>query len=790
MEVDEVSRRTKMGGVARIDTSCTTIIESNLVVRLLIPVLLVTVALTVVGEEMAPYDAARRGPESGGFSIRVDRPLSENPTDHRGPLVVSDPNRVKGASGSSREPGGRSVPDSPVTLEGLITGIGFGVGYRGMSIGDLDGDSDLELVATAGPNGYKPNDHWIVFDHDGLEYAKEKTTLPYSEPIYGLRLADMDPGDPGLEIVILLEKRLLIYDGRDLSLISERTVARNNASGFEVANIDSDPSMEAVYCDGDGTHVYDLDSGERQYSLDDIGCFDLAVGEVDGSGGKEVVIANGAEGFVLDAETGVVEWNHPSGFGDMIALGDLDGDSVAEIVTGFSWDGLEVWNGDTQTQSWETEIFNVYDVITSDIDQDGSIEVIYCDKQHGGFHILDGMSGEEELYVKNPGSGFTRIAVGDIDEDGVNDIYISTGYFSSGADYFYVYDTGTETLVWESVDFSGPFYGMTDGDVDGDGDNELVFASYRSQSGYGPGKYYVYDAVTKDFEYLVEDWDGVRDIEVANVDADPQLEVVVATSASHDGRLSCRDGKDRSLQWDRQLEYGTGFGSVEIADLEGDGVLEIVVGEKATSYGVSSEEFAYVFDAEYGYMEWEGPALDLEGKSFITLLRVGDVDGDGIGESLMAQYGRDMIVFDTINDVVEMRTDDLGITAIETANLDADSAEEIIIGTNTGFLAVVDFETGVPTTIGGPFGGAINGLAAIDLTSDGISDFVFVVEGYLHLVEGETMKPLWVSDFLGSSAGRHDSLVVRDLDLDGRIEIWVNMGSNGLAMYEVLPSDG
>jgi len=52
------------------------------------------------------------------------------------------------------------------------------------------------------------------------------------------------------------------------------------------------------------------------------------------------------------------------------------------------------------------------------------------------------------------------------------------------------------------------------------------------------------------------------------------------------------------------------------------------------------------------------------------------------------------------------------------------------------------------------------------------------------------MKPLWVSDFLGSSAGRHDSLVVRDLDLDGRIEIWVNMGSNGLAMYEVLPSDG
>ena len=781
--------RTKALWFARVYAGIPRLIDSNAFVRLLIPVLLIQVALAVTGEEMDPHDAARRGLKSGGFSISFDRPLSGSALDHRGPVVIFDPNRVKGAIALSRMAEGRVAPDSPVTLEGLITGIGFGVGYRGMSIGDLDGDSDFELVATAGPDGFKPNDHWIVFDHDGLEYAKEKTVLPYSEPIYGLRLADMDPGDPGLEIVVLLEERLLIYDGRDLSLISERAVARNNASGFEVVNIDSDPSMEAVYCDGDGTHAYDLDSGERQYSLEDISCFDLAVGEVDGTDGKEIVIANDTEGFVLDAETGVVEWNHPSGFGDMIALGDLDGDSVDEIVAGFSWDGLEVWNGDSQTQSWETEIFNVYDVITSDIDQDGSIEVIYCDKQHGGFHILDGMSGVEKLYVPNPGSGFTRIVVGDIDEDGVNDIYISTGYFSSGADYFYVYDTGTETLVWESVDFSGPFYGMTDGDVDGDGDNELVFASYRSQSGYGPGKYYVYDAVTKDFEYVVEDWDGVWDIEVANVDADPQLEVIVATSASHDGRLSCWDGKDRFLQWDRRVHYEAGVGSVGIADLEGDGVLEIVVGEKALSYGVSSDEFAYVLDAEYGYMEWEGPPLDLEGKSYITLLRVGDVNGDGIGESAMAQYGRDLIVFDTINDTVEIRTGDLGITALDLANVDSDLPEEIIIGTNVGFLEVVDVATGAATRLGGPYGGAINGLAVTDLTDDGISDYVFVVAGHVHLVSGDTMKPLWISEFLGSAAGRHDSLVVKDLDRDGRIEIWVNMGSNGLAMYEVAPSD-
>jgi hypothetical protein len=330
---------------------------------------------------------------------------------------------------------------------------------------------------------------------------------------------------------------------------------------------------------------------------------------------------------------------------------------------------------------------------------------------------------------------------------------------------------------------------MTDGDVDGDGDNELVFASYRSRSGYGSGKVYVYDAVTKDFEYVIDEWDGVWDLEIANVDADPQLEIVVATSASHAGRLSCWDGKDRTLQWERQVYYRAAFGSVEIADLEGDGELEIVAGERTPSYGVS-EEIAYVLDAEYGYVEWEAPIVDLMAKSAYTLLRVGELDGDGINEAVLANFGHDLIVFDTIHDTVEARTDDLGITALDTADLDADGADEIIIGTDTGFIEVVDLATGLASTLAGPFGGAINGLAVIDLTGDGISDHVFVVDGRVQILTGDTMKPLWISDFLGSSAGRHDSLVVRDLDRDGRIEIWVNMGSNGLAVYEVAPFGG
>jgi len=83
-------------------------------------------------------------------------------------------------------------------------------------------------------------------------------------------------------------------------------------------------------------------------------------------------------------------------------------------------------------------------------------------------------------------------------------------------------------------------------------------------------------------------------------------------------------------------------------------------------------------------------------------------------------------------------------------------------------------------------GTQFDGLAVVELTGDGVLDFVFAAADRVHLVDGETMLPVWVSDDLGTRVGRNDSLVVGDFDDDGHLEIWVNAGSIGHVMFQVL----
>ena len=97
----------------------------------------------------------------------------------------------------------------------------------------------------------------------------------------------------------------------------------------------------------------------------------------------------------------------------------------------------------------------------------------------------------------------------------------------------------------------------------------------------------------------------------------------------------------------------------------------------------------------------------------------------------------------------------------------------------------VDVPGGATTTIAGPYAGAVDGLAIVDLTSDGVVDYVFAVDDQVHLVDGLSLENLWVSHRLGEGVGRHDSLIVEDLDNDGSKEIWVNAGKVGQFVFEV-----
>jgi hypothetical protein len=675
--------------------------------------------------------------------------------------------------------------------------FGSGIGAAGLAVGDIDADGDQDLVAAASAEGFLPNSYWYVIHPEDGRFEQRWTSIPFQTAIERTIVAQIDQDDP-LEVLVASGGNLYIIDGRSHEIESSFVLPGEWVRELAVAQLDGDPAPELVHCDASDLWVHDLSTTELQLHRPGFGGYAMGVGEVDGSPGLEIVVGSASDGWMLDGETGEVEWDHPLGFGERLALGDLDGDGLDEIAAGFTWSGIQVWNGDTHAFAWEEPVFNLGAILAGDVDGDGAIELLYGDAQWGEVHVLEGATGDERWSVANPEHGVTRIAVGDLTGDGAPELFFGSGYTSTGPDRLHAVDGTNGTVRWQSTDISGPFTGLENADVDADGVLELVYTSASSDSNYGDGLYFVHDSRTRRLEYQSPEptglnWTGMHALAVGNADSDPALEIFVPTGRSYTGVLQCRDGVDGGLQWEASLVSGLTFGALRVADVDGDGSLEVASGSVIRHSGAPGL-YVQLHSAESGAPLWQSFDLRtiLGGAGSLDLLRVADVDQDGRGELLVAPRGAGLLAIDPVTGTIDLDATQLDVTALELLS-GIDAPFSIVVGTTGGEILAIDPASGEPTTLAGPFQSAIDGLAAVDLFGDPSPDFVFASGDRLYLVDGGTLGVEWVSPDLGTAVGRSDSLRVGDLDADGDQEIWVNAGLIGHMIFalEYLPfADG
>ncbi|WP_224372617.1 FG-GAP-like repeat-containing protein [Hyalangium versicolor] len=702
-------------------------------------------------------------------------PLPE-PTRGSTPEMFS---RRAGLSAESIAPAAASG-ELQVTREWFRSIFGYNIGSKGLYVVDVDADGHSEAVISAGS-------YWYIASSQGKEYV-QRWVSSNGLSISALRVAQFD-ADPALEIFVANGNQLQVYDGATLTVQKTLTLPSSVATGLTVADVDADGALELVFSDAtyfsnSTLFILDANTGAVEFRGTNMGGSSFAVGQVDGDAALEIVVNTGT---VVDGQSRAVEWNNPDTFGGIVRVGDLDGDGLDEIVAGYAWTtGLRVYQGDTRQLSYSVPVFNLAAVRVADVEGDGTQEIVYGDAQWGSIHILNGATGAEKWKVSNPEHGVTEIAVGNADADGAREIFWGAGATSTGPDRLYVADAVTHVRDWQSLDISGPFYALTASDVDGDGQVELLSGSYTSDSSYGDGLFFIHDGATHALEYQSGeptglDWTGLWRIRTANVDADPQQEIFVTSSITYDAVLLCYDGLTHAEQWRIKLD-DVSFRGMQLADVDGDGVLEVVTSVANQTGGTVG---IYVYNAATGALKWSTPT---PGVSSLSLLRVANVDEDPALEIIAAQSS--LFIIDAATRTVQLTTGTLGVSALETVDMNGDGRSEILIGTSSGAIQVINATTGTVSQTLYSTTGSINGLGVVDLTSDGVKDYVFANGERLRIVNGSSRAEAWSSEVLGTNVGAQDSLLVADLDGDQRPEITVNVGTNGFMIFDVGPGGG
>jgi len=583
----------------------------------------------------APVERSRLEPPSNRWGAPVETPDGDPMTYTRAQLAA----QRDAAKGGLDNDAGLAPPNCEDG--GAIAGwkyFAFGTGIGAAGIAVSYGESEPEIVISAGGYGFGGNRFWMVLSHDAATDAYQQRWVSpiYSSGVGAIDASDLE-GDGDSEVVVLTGDALVeIWDQNSRTLESSFPVP----SGTDVLHLydfDGDGIQEILVCSSSLLRVFSP-SGAIELAAP-IGGSDMGCGQMDADPSMEIAFTTGE---VFDVDTQSVQWTWGDGFGSFIEVGDIDDDGMDEVIGTQTWGYAFAYDVDTELPKWSIEIFNVGATDLVDVDADGTLELIIGEAQWGDQLGIDTKTLVTEWAIYNPEHGTTEVLCADADSDGVMEVIWGSGHTSTGEDRMFVGDWVSLQHEWSSVHLDGPFRAPVSGDVDGDGVDEIVTVTNESDSGYGSGRILVFDAPSLALELLGPEvanglgWSGTWEVELHDVDDDPALEILVATSTTYDGTIEIWDVENgvATRIWEVPNPKPDGaFLDATIADVDQDGDLEVLGG---------AQKYVHVYDLETATLEWSSLFI----ASQILAVTVGNTDEDPSPEILAVGSQGDLYVFD------------------------------------------------------------------------------------------------------------------------------------------------
>ncbi len=435
------------------------------------------------------------------------------------------------------------------------------------SFGDVDGDGDPDLALIQRATGIFPRRDPVLYLNDGSGVFVDETAT---------RVADADATDDDARVALFD-----FDDDGDLDMVSG-TVRLNDGAGVFTTVGDGAVGLLADF-DGDG----DVDSLTSFFSANAGGEF-----EVRTEANWPDTLQFTFEDLNFDSEP---DFSVPSQVPvDLAVIGqrlgytpiDVDGDGDDDIAfPGFLWlnqgDNTSIQVPDSVPIP--TNFDSIQDAAVADLDGDGDLDIAYATGSTQGqpvsefgtillFNDGSGTFTEESSRISGMPST-TAIEAGDIDGDGDVDLVLANSSSIVGpgvpAEVYRNDGTGNFTLDATAISFSTSATSASLGDLDGDGDLDLIveasWAAYPSALLWNDGA----GNFTVDASSPVGQLVAASGGRLLDVDLDGDVDV-----AAFDGTLAVHDGAG---QYALVTGAWPGFeASTILGDVDRDGDVDLV----------------------------------------------------------------------------------------------------------------------------------------------------------------------------------------------------------------------
>jgi hypothetical protein len=537
--------------------------------------------------------------------------------------------------------------------------------------------------------------------------------------------------------------------------------------------------VSILFGNGDGTFQPAVNYAAGSYPRS------VAVGDFNGDGKLDIVVANfGANYFTLLLNNGdgtfrVSNISLMYG-GTAVAVGDLNGDGKLDLVVGNNGgpNGVSVLLGNGNGTFQAAQSFGPADVVAlalADLNGDGKLDIVAATQNSNTVNILlgngDGTFQTGAVYTV-PGASF--VSVGDLNGDGKPDLVVpGLSIFTA-----VLIGSGDGTFQAPVAYASG---GVTSAIGDLNGDHKLDFVS---PGGAGLEVFLGRGDGTFPAPITYEPEQEPDSIAVGDLNGDGKLDFVTANYTSNTVSVFLGNG-DGTFPAPVMYPTGQSPDSVKAGDLNGDGILDLVVANEADS---TVSVFMGNGDGTFQ------PAVTYATDTSPTSVVIGDFNGDGVPDLAVANYGGGglSILLGNGDGTFQSATNlSLGgyMTAAVAGDFNGDGKLDLALGGENVevLLGNGDGTFQAPATYG--VGNSPSSLAAADLNGDGKLDLLATNSGGVSILlnNGDGTFQTAVTYAAGYWPS---SVVVSDFNGDGVPDIAVLSSAEDILYFLLGSGDG